>query len=832
MGKQMQEKPQVQDKKHPRKWPWVVAGVFLVIVVAVVWLIPAILSSGRFTRWIQAKIDASTGGQANIGDLSMGWFRGVRVDNFRFRGPNGWASVDIGRLTTQPSYGRLLSGSLALQRTEIDQPRITVDLRERPPSTPSAKAGPSPTEIPDLSRIGDLVVRDGAVQLTGTDGQTVKIDDLNSQLVVRPPGNESRFSVDMVVAQNNNPADVRASGEVTPSKKTGWSLRGTSGQFTVEVNDLNLASVAPLLDMAGIQVQAKGQVTGNITSDVHNGQIENVNANLRGQNVDIAGPALKGNQLRTNQLNVRANAAQTADTIDVNQLVIQTDWANISARGEFPKTMRSLAQLTESGAAFNLTGNVNVNLAALMSQMPSLLAAQQGVQITGGQVTADISTTTQAGRPTLVAKAQITGLAGVVNGNKLDLNQPIQATARISSGAQGAELDALDVSAPFAKITASGNFKQIKYDSQVNLQALQSDLGPFINLGPYQIAGQMASNGQVSMQDNTTDLAGSLSVRQLALAKPDGNSISVPQATANFNVGLNRQQQVLAVNTLNVNTGFGTVDVTKATIPKAQNSPAPMSLQLAVNQFDLSRIKPYAAFFASFPRDLTLGGIAQSRIDVMQDKGVYHVSSNDTQIQNFRLAAQGQPPFEQNEVTASFDAYLNPAQKTIDSATWQVKSPQITLKGHLTQTSQGNTVKAQGALDGEMDWAALAPVVSSLMPGQLQISGQRPISANFETTYRTNDPNAMLANLNGKASLGFEQAKCLGFDVGRTDVNVQVANGLMQIGPFSSPVNNGKVDFAGRANLRQRPILLTVPAPVRLVQNVQINAETADKLFK
>ena len=159
MGKQIQEKPQVQKARRSRKWPWIVGGV-LVLILVVLLLIPVILSSGGFTRWVQAKISSSTGGQANIGDLSVGWLRGVQIADFSFRGPNGWAEVDINRITAQPSYSSLLGGTLSVDRAEIDQPHIAVDLRERPPST---KAGPS-MDMNDLSRIGDLVVRDGTVQ--------------------------------------------------------------------------------------------------------------------------------------------------------------------------------------------------------------------------------------------------------------------------------------------------------------------------------------------------------------------------------------------------------------------------------------------------------------------------------------------------------------------------------------------------------------------------------------------------------------------------------------------------------------------------------------------
>jgi len=832
MGKQIQEKPPAPRTRRSRKWPWIVGGV-LGLILAVVLLIPVILSSGGFTRWVQAKISHSTGGQANIGDLSVGWLRGVQVANFSFRGPNGWAEVDIGRITAQPSYRSLLRGTFSMNRAEIDQPHVAVDLRERPPSTKagSSKTGPS-TDVGDLSRIGDLTIRAGTVQLTSTTGQTMKIANLDSELNMRPAGRASRFKVNMALAQAQGPADVRASGQITPNKKTGWSLRGTTGDVTVEVNALNLDSVAPLLEMAGIQVQAKGQLTANITSAILDGRIENINATIRGKNVDITGPALKGDRLQTAQLDIRAGLAQAGDVIDVNRLDVKTDWASISAAGAFPKNARSLAQLTESGAAYDLTGNFDVNLAALLSQMPNTLGVQRGMKITGGRATGNVSTTTEAGRPTIVAKAEVVGLAGVVNDKKLNVSQPMQATARLSSDKQGARLEDLNLSTSFAKINASGNFKQIKYDGQVNLQTLQSELGSFINLGSYQIAGQVASTGQVSVGEKTTDIAGTLSARQFVFAA-DGNSVSTTQANVEFAVGLNRQQETLAVNTLNADTGFGIINVKNATIPLGQGSPVPLNLQVLVDKLDLARLKPYAVFFGSFPRDLTLEGIAQSQVNVAAEKGVYHVSSNATRIQNFQLISPEKEVFKQDQVTALFDVYIDPGRKTINVDRLQVDSPQIRIrKGEFRQTSQGSTTKFQGLLEAQWDLAAVGQVASDFLPGTLTLAGQKQVSLNFASAYPTNQPNALLANLNGKTSLGFDRAAYMGFDFGPADVNVHVENGLMRIGPFSTTVNNGKLNFTGEANLAKTPGFLRVPAPVHLAQNIQINVETADRLLK
>ena len=826
MGKQTPEKPQVHQRKRSRKWPWIVGGVPILITLVVVVLIPAVLSSSSFTRWVQAKISRSTGGQANIGDLSVGWLSGVRIADFSFRGPNGWAEVDIGRIIAQPSYGSLLGGTLAVGRAEIDQPHITVDMREKPPST-----GESSTDMNGLSRLGDVVVRNGTVQLTSAAGQTIKIADLNSDLSMRPPGRASRFSVAMAVAQAEGPAEVQASGQVTPSPKKGWSLRGTTGDITVEVNALNLASIAPLLDMAGVEVQARGQLTGNISAAIQNGQIEGINANLRGRDVDVTGPALKGDRLQTTQLDVRANLAQAKDVIDVNQLNVRTDWATVSAAGTFPRNARTLAQLTEGGGASNLTGNFDVNLAALLSQMPNTLGVREGVQITGGRATGNIDTVTEAGRPTIVAKAQVVGLAGIVNDKKLNISQPMQATARLSSREQGAQLDGLDVSTSFAKVNASGTFKQIKYDGQINLAGLQSELGAFINL-PYRLAGQATSSGQVSIGEKTTDVAGTLSVRQLVLAA-DGNSVSTPQANVNFAVGLNSRDQVLAVSTLNADTGFGTINVKNATIPLAQNSRARLNLQVLVDKLDLARVEPYAAFFASFPKGLSLQGIAQSQLNVTSEKGVYHVSSNATRIQNFEWISAEKETFRQDQVTAMFDVYANTSDKSINLQRFQVDSPQIHIrKGEFSRTRQGNTTRFQGSLEAQWDLAAVGQVASNFLPGTLSMAGQRQVSANFASTYPTNDPNAMLANLSGRTSLGFDRAAYMGFDFGPAEMPIHVENGLMRIGSLNTTVNGGKLDFVGQADLRKRPILLTIPAPTRLVQGIQINRETTERLLK
>ena len=187
MGKQ-EEKPRVETqesaapRRRSRKWPWVLVGV-LIVLILIVLLIPVALSSQRFTHWLQAKISSSTGGQADIGNLSVGWFRGVRVADFSFRGENGWEQVNVDRITTQPNFAGLLTGNLGLDRTVLDQPRVAIDLRNRPAPDPNEQ--PTAVDMNDLARLNDVAGANGVGRVDMVENRFV---GMKSRGVYETPG--------------------------------------------------------------------------------------------------------------------------------------------------------------------------------------------------------------------------------------------------------------------------------------------------------------------------------------------------------------------------------------------------------------------------------------------------------------------------------------------------------------------------------------------------------------------------------------------------------------------------------------------------------------------
>ncbi len=835
MARQDDATQNVAKPRRHRRWPWVLIGLFLLIGVLVA-LAPVYLSSDSFKRMIQAKISHATGGTADIGNLSVGWWKGVQVSNFSFRDENGWAAVNINTLDTQPHLASLLGGTFSLGRTVIDNPKVDIDLRKRPAPKPSqagstGTSGSSPAAA--LAVLSDMQINDGTIHVTDTAGQTVRIAKLNSTLKVGLPGQTSSIRADMVVGKAGDAATVRASGTVTPAKAPkGWSLKGTSGDMVVEVNDLKLDSLAPIFELAGIQLEAQGQVSANITTTVQDGKLEDLKGTVTGRNVDITGDLLKGDRLRTSRLNVDAQLARQGQTIKVEQLNAHTDWANVVAAGTVPTTASSLTELLKPGSSYSLKGDFDCNLPALLSQMPTAFKLKQGTQITSGEAEGHIDTSTQNGRATLLAETKITGLSGTVDGKPLSFSEPVAANLTVSADDKTVRIDKMDVSAAFGQVTASGDFNDINYDGQLDLAKFQSQLGDFVDLGPYAMAGNVSSKGRVAIQDNLVAATGSASLRQVVLTSSDGNSVTEPSADVTFGFDLDQAKKALAVNHFDAKGSFGDVAIQDATVPLDKSSSVPMKVDVAAHNLDLQKLTPYAVLFASLPEKMRLEGIAQSTLKVTGQDGAYHIQTEDTTIQNFVLATEGKTPFSQKQVTAKLDFEVDPNTRTVRVDTFQLTSPDITFSGEFNKTAKADQTQVSGKLDGECDWAAVRQVAAPVLPEGLELSGRRKISLDFQSTYPADDPNGLMANLNGSAEGGFDSAQYKGLNIGSTDVKVRVDKGLMKIEPFTTAVNNGELNFAGQANFRAPDRLLKTPEPLMLAKGIELNQEMTSNLLQ
>jgi hypothetical protein len=829
------DKPRKKSGKRVLK---LVLAIIVILFVSVLLLVPAIISSTKARQIILAKINGSVAGQTDFADLSMGWLKGIKVADFSFNDDAGQISVQVKEIATKPHYGSLLTGNLSFGETLIDKPNVEINIKDleqqktKIPRTEKTAGGEMGPIVLPVKRM-ELVVNDGNVKVTDPKSGTVELSRISSKVNLQPPGEQSNLNLSMAVAQAGKTSEIQVAGSITPKKQTGWSLKGATGDLTVEVNDLDIESLEPFFALAGVEIQTKGFVRGQIKGQIKDGLIENLNADVKAKNLDITGTPLKGDRLQTSDLDINTTLSQGKETIDIQNLQIKSDWASASASGTVPTTSKSIGDLLSAKSNYSLKGKFNCDLAAVSKQMPKTLGLKEGMQLISGQLNGSVDTSTKAGgQKQIQANATITALEGTVEGKKIALSQPIEAVTQISSDKAGINFDKADVSASFVKINCAGNTKSLKYTAQADLAKLQAELGQFIDLRECKMSGEVHETGQISIQEDQITVAGSGTIKNLNLSTEEGQSASEPLANMEYAINMDKKNNLVNVESVTADASLGRFSVKDGVVPISKDSAQSLRMDVLVSNLDLAKIKPFAVMFGSLPKDSQLAGIAESEVKVTSENDTYHIVTDKTNIKNIEFSTPGKKPFKQPSTSIVADVSLNPTNFTY-SGKLGLLSDQFKLHLNLVNQNKKNQVsELKGDAELEYDWSAVSTIAAPYLPEDLTLQGKRKDTITFTSEYPTDQKNKLMANLNAKGKVGFDKAGYMGLDFGSTDVDIQVQNGLLNITPFTTTVNDGQFNFAGGADFKESPSLFKAAKPMQMVKDIKINDATTKKLLK
>ncbi len=811
-----------------------VLALIVVLIVLVFFLVPAFVSSGKGRRVILAKINSSIAGQTDFADLSMGWFKGIKIADFSFNDSLGQISVQVKQITTKPHYGSIVMGNLSFGETTIDQPKVSINLKGQPAAEqePVGKPTPVPVKAGYIALVMDVVINDGSLKVTDSKAGTVELSQINSRLNLREAGRQTDFDIELVVVgQKAERSPIHAAGRIKPgTAKSGWTLKGTNGDLTIEVNNLDLESLGPILELAKIEVQAKGLVSADINAVIKDGTLENLSGSIKAKDLDITGPGLKGDRLKTSLLDIAVELKSRRQLINIEKFQFDSDWLSAKAGGMVPTTFKSWADFLTSESDYSLDADFELDVEEVLSQMPHTFGIKEEMKVTSGKLSGNIT----ARRGSITGQANLTELAGTVEDKKLALSEPVTAKVQISAdNNKKISFDKLNVSAAFAKINAAGPLEKLKYDGYVDLEKLLSEFGQFVDLGPYKITGEISEQGTLSVGKNKITGAGSAQVKNLSITSTDGVTAQEPMAEVNFDFAMDRQSNVLTLNSMEVKSSLGQVNTEQAVYPIGPKPTVPMQLDISAKNIDLGKAKPFAVLFASLPQETQLAGIAESKISVSSDKNIYKITTGSTKIKNLKLIYPGHKPFEPNEVTLTFEAEVNTEQKAVNIKKLQLESPQIKIhKGEFNLLNEAGKTKLKGQAECEYDWSAVSAVVAPYLPEGLTLQGKRKDVVSFVSEYPSGQTDKLMANLTANAGLGFEQAGYMGLNFGPTDVDIKIQNGLLKIAPFITSVNEGQFNFAGQVDFRQKPAQFKIAEPMQIMKDIKINDQTTKKLLR
>lgn len=349
------------------------------------------------------------------------------------------------------------------------------------------------------------------------------------------------------------------------------------------------------------------------------------------------------------------------------------------------------------------------------------------------------------------------------------------------------------------------------------------------------MSGEIASKGQVAISEDKIATSATSTIKNLVLNSADGKNISEPSAQIASSLEIDNKNSLLNIASVKAVTSYGKVSVDNAVIPIGEDKTKPMRLPFSASEVDLSKLQPLLVSFASFPKDSQLSGIAEAPLILSSEKGTYKITTTATKVKGLKLTSPGKTPFEPGDVTLAFNAEADTVKQAIIANAIQLDSPKINLKfanGQFSRITKDGKTTLQGQGELEYDWKALSPITAQFLPEDLSLQGKRKDAINFLSQFPADQPDKLMANLNAKAKVGFQQAEYMGLDFGLTDVDIQVQNGMLKITPFSAVVNEGQLNFGADADFTQKPTLFKTSKPMQIVKNIKVNDKTTAKLLK
>ena len=405
-------------------------GVTLILLGVTIASLPLYCSSTGFRSLLLARINRFHTGTANYAQLSVGWQKGITISDVSFHEEDG-TTFTCKSIASKPKLLPLLRGYLRLGQTIIQEPSLTVDLRHLSAESPPGAEQPSaPAQSPSsaLTLLGDITVSKGHIQLIDAHGQTITVSNLNALVSLKAPRRESRYQLSTTLRLGQRPpATIRATGQLTVPSTADWSLENANGTMALEVNDLDLEGLAPLLTLALItlKTQTQGLMSATIQADIQDGRLNKLAGQLRANNLVVTGPALGTDRIAARELTVNTRLSHDHEGLTLHYLQLASDLISVNAAGRIPGPL-------VSPNGYQINGTFTCDVAELLMQMPSTFKLKPDTRINTGKLAGRIQATGNTDRTVITSQASSSDLTGTLNTKAVQLSQPMELDLRLT----------------------------------------------------------------------------------------------------------------------------------------------------------------------------------------------------------------------------------------------------------------------------------------------------------------------------------------------------------------------------------------------------------------
>jgi hypothetical protein len=809
-----------------RRWRLLAIGALLL---AVVGLLPTIVSHTPLLNWLLAAGTTDLKGTVTVRSASLSWFSPLAAEGIEIRDAQGEPVLEAARLTGQKSLAEILSNWSVLGQFQLAQPKLTLRLRDDGSNVEDVLAEYLTADEEPSGQVSvSLAIRDGSVLLIDETNQTSRqIEDVQLHLALSP-GSVQVTNLDA----SGKIVDVERSGQFTvalTSRQGGESGQqaGAAGQMTAQVKHVPLAMFNALVGRWAPQTQLSGRLRGEISAqwdtDGTTGTTA-LQADVDANDLTVAAEALGTDRVHLSQLHATCRIARQGDLLEIKQSSLDCDLGHASIRGTLDLSSQESRPLLASLLHQTQEISGRVDLAQLAQMLPRTLCIRQGTEITAGQVQWSLSS--QLSRQGMLWQATIDAkdLTGVHQGRTLTWQKPIRVRLTAHEGEQAPVLDSLLCESDFLTLNANGTPGNLTASGSFHLQQLVEQLGQFVDLSDVQLAGegsahlnwQRSENGQFK---TTADL----NLQQFRLTMPqwqpwvEEHLRVVMSANGRTDFGSDNQLQAAS---LEIITGSDRLQAQLTeSVADFRNGTWPVSLQMQ------GRVAAWPSRLRTWisSQQWQAGGNYQLSAQAIGSADAIEVAQAALTLTQFELQTPQLNVHEPRIELAVSGRYQRPT-KVLQLARVEFRSGTLgaNATGQITQADDQTDVQLDGQIHYDLE----------KLTGMLPEDKARWIRAAGRGASPVSYRGPLVpAKAQATAGLCWDWAHIYGFDVGPGELQAKLADGTVQVEPLDLLVSQGHLLLAPQLRLAPEPAELTLPAGP-LATQVQISREMCASWLK
>ena len=728
----------------------ILVALFLVVL-TVVALLPGIISSNVMKPYVMQQINQRLPGELQINSWSLRWFGNIEGQGIIYDNRENDLLVKVAGFKTSKGLFQLITTSNQLGTVEVTAPAVYVYLPDKikEQSPPETKLPTPPTEPPAQKGqmaipgfLGQILITDGSLHTVSANQEEKEVvKGLN--LAVDAAGAKNPISYRFSATAGDNGGRVSGEGSLAFSPDDPLNMEKIQSDSKLQVENWELQDLLAIMASRLAIPSGQGRLNADVSLTGSAAEKLHLSSRLSVDKLKLQGGPLGSDTPTVNGVAIELDAIGDKNRLSLENMTFRSSLANGSAKG-----------MIDPQGQKRFSGNADINIAEVFTQLPNTLQLREGTQLTDGSLALAAKVETAGDTTAFEGDVRIDQLKGINAGKTISWDKPVTVNATGEMRPDGLRLKNLALRSSFLNADGQGDLQNMRVNLSADLEAALKELKKFIQIREWDGGGKLKLDVIIKEKSKNLSTASmKLDVADLVLSR-NRQPILPKQAilaevSADIAVAEKLDNSHLSQPTLTIQSSLanGTFSATSLAWEKTHSLPQAKDMKLDAD-LSLQQLSSLLQNIAVLSPKTQLGG--QSSIIISGSLNDGQLALNDTRIDTKQFFyQQDKKAIKEDRLTLTTKGRINIPEKSlalapieINTQAGDIRIPELAI-ADWTKAPDNIKTLASANLDLEKLGKGYGDFIQ--LPEKTQISG----SSRFDVDIDFSNPKAQHLKLRG-----------------------------------------------------------------------------------